>query len=609
MSSLLLAATLALAAGKATGSSVKEDSDGKHTAELAFDGLMATGWAEGDVGYGEKSWLELDLGAATKLESISLWPGNLANGAKSYKEYSRPRLIRVLVDGKPQGEPVRLQDEMQRKDIAVDATGRVVRIEVDEVFEGLVYPDLYIAEMAVNFTEGERARAVEKVDAWRASKEGERLQKDYEDKVISAFDVHFKDSDDMDSLAFLVSAAGDGPEYLRKRVSSLVPIGYRAAAIVADPRSIEAIRKLKDPNGIPGLEMAALRAIGREQRELRDIIDYFYAYAELRGGGRRNIDPWGERGWEVGALQSFGEPLAIEANEYGEIYVADTGNNRVQMFNPDGVSIRQWGAKPDVTQLWFGGKRKWYVGGSGASEDSGSFVNPVDVELIPGKEADAFATLDARGRVQLYDESGNPTIGWKVRLDHEIEDKVGGDAYLAWLPKKEQLVVIIGKDAVVYSTDSAEVGRWKVEDGVPNGCEVGPDGRLYLVFGDEIVSYNPKGYRYQTVMDKAIFGVGFEDVDVTLDDAGRMWVLTDTGWVFKFKKPGKLEWKVKISDIPLERQRFAVVQGMVFFTDRDRVVAVDALQRHIDEVEAAAREEEVDAVREAREAREAEETP
>ncbi len=601
MLTLLLTSTLALAAGKATGSSVKEDGDGKHTADLAFDGLMASGWAEGEMGYGEHAWLELDLGASTDLDNVSIWPGNLANGAKSFKEYSRPRLVRVLVDGKPIGEPIRFQDEMQRKDIPVDVQGRVIRIEVDEVFEGLVYPDLYIAEMAANFTDGERARQVEKVEAWRTGKEGIRLQEEYEKKVLAAFDAHFANSDDMESMAFLVSAAGDGPEFLRKRVTSLVPIGYRAAAMAPDQKAIEAIRKLKDPNGIPGLEMAALRALGKEQREFRDVIDYFYAYAELKGGGRRSIDAWGERGWEVGALQSFGEPLAIEANLYGEVYVADTGNNRIQMFNPDGLSVKQWGAKPDVTNAWFGKKRKWYVGGSMASEASGEFTNPVDVELIPGKEADGFATLDARGRVQVYDESGRPSIGWTVRLEHEIEDKVGGDGYLAYLPKKDQLVVIIGKDAVVYGLDSAEVARWKVEDGVPNGCQVGNDGRLYLVFGDKVNSYNPKGYRYQTVIDQKILGIGYEDVDVTVDDKGQMWVLTDTGWVFAFKKPGKLLWKVQVSTVPFERPRFAVVQGMAYITDRDRIVAADALQQHIDETEAAARETEVKAVQEARE--------
>ena len=89
-----------------------------------------------------------------------------------------------------------------------------------------------------------------------------------------------------------------------------------------------------------------------------------------------------------------------------------------------------------------------------------------------------------------------------------------------------------------------------------------------------------------TVIDKSMLGEGFEDVDLSRDEEGRLWVMTDTGWVFDFKKPGKLDWKVKISDIALEHPRFAVSQGMIFFTDRDRIVKIDALQKHVDEVDA-----------------------
>lgn len=586
MLSLLLASTLAFAGGKATASSVKEESDGKRVAELAFDGLLASGWAEGEVGYGEGSWLELDLGAPTSLESVSIWPGNLADGAQSYREYSRPRLIRLVLDGKPIGDPIRLQDQMQRKDIAVDATARTVRVEVIEVFEGGVYADLYIAEMAVNFTEGERARAVEKVDAWRMSKEGQKLQAAFEEQVLAAYDAHKADSDDLESLKFLQSAAGDGPEYLRKKVGALVPIGYRAAAIVPDPKAMDAIRKLKDPNGIPGLEMAALREIGRKQKEILEVVEIFYAYAELIGGGRKNIDPWGESGWEVGAIRSFEEPIAVEVDAYGQVWIADTGNNRIQRFTPDGVSDRQWGAKADVTNRWFSGTRKWYVGGSAAGEKQGEFVNPLDIELLPGKEENGFVVLDALGRIQVFDAEGRPTIGWTMRVDSPAEARVGGEGYLAWIPRKKELVAIIGKQAAVYTLDSEEVARWTVEDGTPNAVEVGKDGRLYMVFGKSVVSYSPSGYRYQEVMDETLFGEGFEDMDLTRDEEGRLWALTDTGWLFKLKKPGKLDWKVRVSEVELVRPRVAVIQGLAFVTDRDRILRVDALQMHLDELQA-----------------------
>lgn len=586
MLSLLLASSFALAAGKAAASSVATDGDGKHPADAAFDGVLTTGWAEGVPGNGDGSWLDLDLGAATKIDAVSIWPGNLKDGTRSFKQYGRPRVIQLLVDGKEIGEPVRLQDEMVRVDLDVGVTGRVVRLRLDEVFGGIVFSDTYIAEMAVNFTTGERARSVEKVDAWRGSAEGQKLHAAHEAQVIAAYDAHKANRDEFDQLKFLMDAAGDGAPYLRKKVTSLVPIGYRANAIVPDQKSMDALRKLKDPNGIPGLEMAALRAVGREQREINEIIEMFNAYSELLSGGRRSVKAWGDTGWEVGALRSFGEPLAIEVDRFGEVYVADTANNRIQRYSTSGVANKTWGGKPDISNQWFTGRRPWYAAGAVASDAAGEFINTVDVELIPGKDGDGFATLDARGRVQIYDESGAPTIGWTVRVDGEMEDKVGGQGYLAWIPGKKNLSVFVADEVVTYTLDSAEVARWRVKDGPPNGVEVGSDSKLYMVFGDQIISYNPDGFRYGTVGDPKDLIEGFEDLDLTVDDKGNLWALTDTGWLYAFKKPGKVDWSLRVTEVPLIHPRIAVIQGLLYYTDRDEVHRVDALQKHLDELQA-----------------------
>jgi hypothetical protein len=153
-------------------------------------------------------------------------------------------------------------------------------------------------------------------------------------------------------------------------------------------------------------------------------------------------------------------------------------------------------------------------------------------------------------------------------------------------------VAFVGDEAVAYALDgkqdSQELFRWEVEDGTPNSVEVGKDGRLYMTFGSDVIAYNTDGFRYGKVFGDEILGEGFEDVDLTVDEEGRLWALTDTGWVFNFKKPGKLEWKVQISEVELIRPRFAVSQGLVFYTDRDRVVKVDALQRHEQELADAA---------------------
>ena len=589
----------ALAAG-AAASSVLTDDAGKHPADLAFDGLLGTGWAEGEMGPGANSWVELDLGTETDIENVSFWPGNLAKGERTFKEYSRPKVVQLLVDGQKVGDPLRIQSVMERVDMKAQAKGRKVRLEFVEAYEGGVYTDLFVAEVAINFTEGERKAQVATVEKWRTSKAGEVLHAKYEEQALAAYDAFKANPDDRASLEFLMDAAGEGPEYLRRQVGSLVPAGYRAAAIVPDEMAMSAIRKLKDPTGIPGLEYAAMRAIGKQQREIVDTIEYFRAWRDLQGGGRHNIDAWGETGWEVGAFLSFGEPLPIEIDRFGNALVADTGNNRIQRFTTGGITDKQWGAPKDVTEYWFGTKRPWYAAGSMATDDAGAFMNPIDIALIPGKEADAFVILDAAGRLQIFDEEGNGKIGWRVAVEDQVQPKVGGEGYLGWAAKKNRVVVTLGNDAVVFDRESEEVARWVIRDGTPNAVEVGPDSKIYLSFGDKVVTYNLDGFRYGTVIDEKILGEGFEDVDLSFDEKGMLWALTDTGWVFKFKKPGKLDWKVRIVDHELIHPRFAVFQGNVLVTDRDRILPVDAAQMHADESAAEAAEGSKPAAKEAK---------
>ena len=587
MLSLLVLSSLALARAGASSFATKDAV--KQGPDLALDGLLGTGWAEGAAGAGEGAWWELDLGAPTKIESLSLWPGNLSEGAKSFREYGRPKLVKLIVDGKPVGEPIRLTDEMQRRDLEVNVTGKVVRIEVVEAYEGGVFGDMHLAEVAVNFGEGERAKAVAKVDAWRASKEGQKLQEKHEGDVVKAFDAHTADTNETKSLGFLMDAAGEGAPYLRKKVGALVPEGYRAAALIPDPKAMEALLKLKDPNGIPGLEMAALRALGKEAKKIRSNVEYFYAYQDLSSGGRRNIDPWGESGWEEGALRGLGEPLPIEQDRFGQLWIADTANNRVQQFTPDGVASKQWGAQKDVTEAWFGKRRPWYAAGSLASDQPGHFINTLDVELIPGKESDSFAVLDAAGRVQVFGPDGAIVKGWNANVDHQAQDKVGGEGYLGWLPKKKLLLVVVGDTASTFDLQGEKKGEsWEMKDGAPNALDIAPDGTIYTTYGSDVITWNADGFRYGKAFGEEVLGEGFEDVDLTFDEQGRLWALTDTGWLFNFKKPGKLEWKVKVSDVELIHPRVAVNQGVAFYTDRDRIVRVDALQLHTDELQAEA---------------------
>ena len=585
---LLLSLFTAQAANPKASSELTNDNT-RFSVNFAFDGLLTTAWgAEGDT----DEWVTLDLGKSTDIQGVSIWPGNLTTGARSFREHSRPRTLQLMVDNNPVGDPVSVQDEMQRVDLRAGVQGRRITVQVLDTYEGIVFNDLYISEIAVNYPSNEQEA---RLDKWRESRDALRRAEEFLTQVSDAYTT-IKEAEfgDKESFDFLTRAAGEGPEYLHGKAQQLVPAGFRAQAIRASDKAQEAIRKLKDPNGIPALELASLRATGEDKEQLMEVVEIFYAYADLLGGGSRNVQYWGQPGWEKGAFQSFGEPLPLDIDLDGNIYVADTGNNRVQKFSPDGRPMRQWGSDPDITNVWFERGRKWYVSGSRPGDAPGEWNNPVDVEIITLKDTELLAALDATGKIQIFDNTGAPVISWTVESSNAPEPKLGGQSYLTYLPKVDRLYAIIQDEAVGYTLDSEEVARWDITDGTPNAVESTKKGQMLFAFGNEIVRYDLDGFRHGTVIDDKILGVGFEDLDIARDEAGKIWVLTDTGTVFKFKKPGKVDFQLDVTDRVLIHPRIAVSQGILFFLSSDRIEQLDVLQTKLDQAEAKKRAEEAE---------------
>lgn len=570
-------------AGSAKASSEYVDSDRtRHGAALAVDGLMSTGWAEGEPGLPEagEAWLELNLDRETDVKSVSIWPGNLTQGDKSYREYSRPKVLTVVLDDgseEPPQKQVRLLDEVQRLDVEVEGTTKKVKILIDEAYEGFVFTDLFISEVAVNFSAGDTPGALDKLVEWQKSSAGQKAMEKSREEVIALFDrIDAAEFGDRDALAEIVDRAADGAPYLRSRVTSLVPVGYRVQALPPEEVAIEALLKLKDANGISGLQAAAFRTTGRTSVKYQRQVEYFYAYQDLIGGGSRNVPYWGQTGWEEGALRSFDEPLDVQVDSFGSVYVADTGNHRVQRYTIEGRPDRVWGKEPGITDKWFDDRRTFYVAGSEPSTDAGAFIHPVAIAIIPGKDGDGFAVLDAVGRIQVFDLDGNLQISWEIISQWNIQPGVGGEGYLMFA--KNKLIAIWQNEAIVYSLDAEELARWEIEDGTPNGAVALKNGKLALIFGPELVMYSADGFRHGSLLGDEL-GDGFENWDVAVDDRGKLWAVTDTGTLIKYKKPGKVDFELDVAkDYSLKAIRLAVFDDMVFITDRDKVMAIDALE-------------------------------
>jgi hypothetical protein len=568
-------------------SSELRDADGsRHTAAMAFDGRLSTAWAEGEDGDGDGSWIELRLDRTAEVESISFWPGKLSAGVRSLREYGRPHTVTVSLtapDGTVIEEQVRVLDPAIEGPLRVDANlkGRAskVRLTMDKTYSGGIYNQMYIAEVAVNFTRGPQPDAVAKTHAWLESDAG-KAAVEREKKVIVALYDNIKAAEfgDRNSLLQIMERAADGSDYMRRRASQNVPMGYRVSAIPPEPTAIEALLKIKDANAIPALEQAMLRSVGKAKRKLESQVNYFYAYQDLIGGGSLNIPAWGQSGWETGSLQAFGEPLGMQLDGFGGIYVADIGNNRVQRFNFQGISDATWGgSEPEITEKWFGGSRPWYVSGGAAADTPGRFISPVDMAVYPGKFEDIILTLDALGRVHRLDSEGGASLIAAVAAEGTIGAGVGGEGFIE--AYKNKFAVVYGNECFIYSLEGEELGQFAIEDGVPTGSVDLPGNKIGLIFGGELIMYSLDGFRHGTLLGDTV-PAGFESWDVSRDADGKLWALTDHGWAIKYKKPGKVDYSVQYISRSVDVPRFDVYDDILFVTYEDSLHRIDALELH-----------------------------
>ena len=580
---LLLSLILSTAFARTTGPKPISNDEGKHPVTNAVDGSLSTSFATKKT---DDVWLQLRLDKKTDIKTLSIWPGDVSNGERSFREKSRPKMIRIFVDGQQIGDPRRIQDEFKRFDFDVNTTGTNVKIVVDEFFNGVVFSDVYIAELAINFSDRSTAG---RYDKWLNSKIAARAQKKHEEKVDEQFELIKKSEfGDKDAFSFLCMSAAEGAQYQRKKLSLYVPEGYRIQAQDSSKRARKALRLLKDANAVSCLQRAALRVGGKEFFKRWSNVEYYLALAELTGGPNYSVGAWGGAGWSKGELQSFGEPLPLETDPYGMVWVADTGNNRIQIFDENGRSKKIFGEdKPSIVDNWFDKGRPWYVSGSPAKAKANAFINPVDLVLIPQKkDIFSFATLDANGRIQLFNEKGEPTLSWKAEHNFAARPQNGGTAYLTYLKKKKALCAIIQDSGSCYKLDAEQISKFDISDGVPTSVESLPNGKMLFSYSDKVVLYSFDGFRHKVVMDQKILGTSFEMMDMTLDEKSKLWLLTDYGDLFKFKKPGKVDFTIRITDIPLRNPRIAVQDDMLYLLFENKIRVFDIRQALVDEEEA-----------------------
>ena len=138
-------------------------------------------------------------------------------------------------------------------------------------------------------------------------------------------------------------------------------------------------------------------------------------------------------------------------------------------------------------------------------------------------------------------------------------------------------VVVWGNEGAVLSfPEWSVVERFTLEDGAPSGAVMFKSGKMGLIYGQSMVLYSTDGFRHGTIIDTDDLGVGYEDWGVSMDEKGKLWAVLDTGEIVKFKKPGKVDFQIRLTDYSLPTPRIAVVEDYVFVTSRDKIERGDS---------------------------------
>jgi DNA-binding beta-propeller fold protein YncE len=243
------------------------------------------------------------------------------------------------------------------------------------------------------------------------------------------------------------------------------------------------------------------------------------------------VDPDGAGPLDFGDGQ-FQEPWGIDVAPDGRVYVADTWNHRIQVFDTDGNFLNKWGrygqtaTEPDM----FYGPRDLTVdavgrvfvtdtgnkrvsvfdqdgqflqqfGGGGA--EPGQFEEPVGIDV--DAEGNLYVADTWNQRIQIFDPTGAGTRSdyvfsqeWPVQA--WFGESVVNKPYLAvdaqgrvYATDPEGYLVIVFDDKGGLLTTFGQYGYDDQSFSLPTGIDVGTDGSIYVTDtdGQRVMKFNP----------------------------------------------------------------------------------------------------------------------
>jgi sugar lactone lactonase YvrE len=172
----------------------------------------------------------------------------------------------------------------------------------------------------------------------------------------------------------------------------------------------------------------------------------------------------GAQGTEPGQFQS---PRGVAQAPDGSIYVADTGNHRIQHFSPDGEVLQVWGS--------YSGSDASLAG----TAAPGTFNEPWSISV--GPDGSVYVADTWNSRIQKFSPQGDYLASWGAFGTAETPLALYGPRSITVDAAGRVFVSDTGnKRVVVYDPEGNPLSVIELGFNEPVGVSIGPDGQLYI---------------------------------------------------------------------------------------------------------------------------------
>jgi len=257
------------------------------------------------------------------------------------------------------------------------------------------------------------------------------------------------------------------------------------------------------------------------------------------------LNMWGE----VGTLPGqFNHPRGVAVGPEGNLYVVDSDNHRVQVFDADGSFLREWGSQCNLSSAQ--GCADLDGDGPMAYGD-GQFQEPWGIAV--DDDGRVYVADTWNHRIQVFETDG--TFLWKWG---EYGQTMSGDTWLLYGPRDIALdgegrvfVTDTGnKRVMVYDSTGIYLGQWG-SDGIlpgsfsePVGIDVDGEGNIYVAdtWNQRIQVFDPDFTFLREWQVSAWYGQSVVNKPyLAVDAEGRVYITDPEGYlVIVFSSDGEL---------------------------------------------------------------------